>query len=61
MATKRTTKKAEKKEEPVITPEEVVTEEVITEEAVTTPVKAELPDYSNLSPFGRMMAGGGVN
>lgn len=48
-----------KKEEPVVTPEEVVTtpEEIIE----TKPVTPDLPDYSNLSPFGRLMAGGGVD
>lgn len=60
MATaKKTTKK--KKEEPVVTPEEVVTtqEEII--ETPAKPVTPDLPDYSNLSPFGRLMAGGGVD
>ena len=58
MATaKKTTRK--KKAEPVVTPEEVVTtqEEIIE----TKPVTPDLPDYSNLSPFGRLMAGGGVD
>lgn len=54
---KATTKKTTKKEETVVTPEEVVT---TPEEVVTTPKTPDLPDYSNLSPFGRMMVGGGV-
>lgn len=56
---KATTKKTTKKEETVVTPEEVVT---TPEEVVKTnkPVTPDLPDYSNLSPFGRMMVGGGV-
>ena len=54
---KTTTKKTTKKEETVVTPEEVVT---TPEEVVTTPVTPNLPDYSQLSPFGRLMAGGGV-
>ena len=52
---KPATKKTTKKEEKVVTPEEVVT---TPEEVVITP--PDLPDYSHLSPFGRMMAGGGV-
>lgn len=56
--TKKTTaKKTTKKEPEVVTPEEVVT---TPEEVVTTPKTPDLPDYSNLSPFGRMMVGGGV-
>lgn len=54
---KTTTKKTTKKEETVVTPEEVVT---TPEEVVTTPVTPSLPDYSQLSPFGRLMAGGGI-
>lgn len=54
---KTTTKKTTKKEPEVVTPEEVVT---TPEEVVTTPVTPNLPDYSQLSPFGRLMVGGGV-
>ena len=59
MATAKKTRK--KKEEPVVTQEEVVTtqEDIIKEP--TKPAKPKLPDYSNLSPFGRFMAGGGVD
>lgn len=58
MATSKA-KKTTKKAEPVVTPEEVVTtqEEIIE----TKPKTPDLPDYSNLSPFGRLMAGGGVD
>ena len=53
-----TKKKTTKKEETEVkTPEEVVT---TPEEVVTTPVTPNLPDYSQLSPFGRLMAGGGI-
>ena len=56
--TKKTTaKKTTKKEPEVVTPEEVVK---TPEEVVTTPVTPNLPDYSQLSPFGRLMAGGGI-
>ena len=55
---KTTTKKTTKKEETEVkTPEEIVT---TPEEVVKTPVTPNLPDYSQLSPFGRLMAGGGV-
>ena len=54
---KATTKKTTKKEETVVTPEEIVT---TPEEVVKTPVTPNLPDYSQLSPFGRLMAGGGL-
>ena len=55
-----TKKKTTKKEETEVkTPEEVVT---TPEEVVKTnkPVTPDLPDYSKLTPFGRLMAGGGV-
>lgn len=60
MATSKA-KKTTKKAEPVVTPEEVVTtpEKII--EEPTKPKTPDLPDYSNLSPFGRLMAGGGVD
>ena len=53
-----TKKKTTKKEETEVK----TTEEVVTtpEEVVTTPVTPNLPDYSQLSPFGRLMAGGGI-
>ena len=55
---KTTTKKTTKKEETEVkTPEEIVT---TPEEVVKTPVTPNLPDYSQLSPFGRLMAGGGI-
>ena len=55
--TKKNTTKKEETE--VKTPEEIV---VTPEEVVNTdkPVTPNLPDYSQLSPFGRLMAGGGV-
>ena len=53
---KKTTKKEETEvktpEETVVTPEEVV--------KTDKPVTPNLPDYSQLSPFGRLMAGGGI-
>lgn len=55
---KTTTKKTTKKEETEVkTPEEIV---ITPEEVVKTPVTPNLPDYSQLSPFGRLMAGGGI-
>lgn len=57
MATTKKTTTKKKTETKVVTPEEVVT---TPEEVVTTPKTPDLPDYSNLSPFGRMMVGGGV-
>lgn len=57
MATTKKTTTKKKTETKVVTPEEVVT---TPEEVVTTPVTPNLPDYSQLSPFGRLMVGGGV-